>query len=340
MLWTEGWHSFPISLGMVSLAFGIWTVQWWLSARLPQPVAPWLRAVAFIVVCLSGGNALLSLQHGPTDEKLTHWLLASSALLVLSLAIPHALAVRKVIQGTIATSDERTIEEKILRQSLVQIKTHLELKNDLDLAKQKQLRAQMNPHFLFNVLTGIQHLVMREENEQASRMFRCFRQLLTQGSWNSGEPFTLLSEELQQLENYIELEEMRMTQPVKWRVDMEEGIDPEQIKVPPFLIQPLIENAIWHGLEGGNKKNSAILLVISRQLNDLIIQVHDNGGGMALDLKSDSLHQSRGTGLIRERLNLLPNGGNLDIRNRRDPTMAIQGVTSEIRLLGWIKSPH
>lgn len=110
------------------------------------------------------------------------------------------------------------------------------------------LRAQMNPHFIFNSLTSINKFVLKNETDAASNYLTKFSRLIRMVLTNSKKPMISLADELEMLRLYLEMEKLRFKEAFIYCFDMDETIDAENIFIPPLLLQPFVENAIWHGL--------------------------------------------------------------------------------------------
>lgn len=313
----------------------LWTLQWHHAKRLPKPFPLWLRFLTGGHAVFALGNWLWSWTLDPSWMERAPWMIVASAG-ALSIILPaHRQGIRRIVSQTIPTTDGRFIEEIILSQSLAQIQKNKALQDTLRKAKREHLRTQMNPHFLFNVLTGIQHLIMQGDSERASELFQRFRHLLMQGFLSSENSMGTLEQELDHVESYLNLESIRVSNAIGWDLDIAADVDPGLTPCPLFIIQPLVENAIWHGLEGGRVPDPKIRIAVRWDFaGDLIIQVSDNGKGLTSKSAIEKPHQSRGTGIIRERLRLLNQGGRLIIEDRL-PAPMLRGVTSTLRLSDW-----
>ncbi|NIG55500.1 sensor histidine kinase [Chitinophaga sp. Cy-1792] len=164
---------------------------------------------------------------------------------------------------------------------LIAVILYLLLKNARRKHRMKSLemqaiRAQMNPHFLFNALSSIQGLMNNHQIDQANRYFADFSRLLRSTISTSRNELIPLSEELRNLKNYIDLEVLRFGFVYTFEVDP--SIHVNNLEIPPLLAQPLIENAIKHGLAG--RKEAALLSINFQQDGkDLRISITDNGAG-------------------------------------------------------------
>ena len=171
--------------------------------------------------------------------------------------------------------------------------------------KQKLLRAQMNPHFIFNSLYSIQNFIMTEKPDKASIYLSKFARLVRNILDNSTEEFVPLEKEISTIENYLELQQIRFTGKFEYRIDIADDIDPEILKIPPMLAQPFIENAIEHGVR---HRETPGHIGIRLRLRDhtLIFEVEDDGVGRQkareIEVVMNPEHRSMATSLTRERL--------------------------------------
>lgn len=162
--------------------------------------------------------------------------------------------------------------------------------------KLKTLYAQLNPHFLFNALGSIQGLLNDNQIEKANQYLIGFATLL-RNILNSSENETdSLANEIKSINNYMELEQLR--KPFVYVFSIDETISPYEVEIIPLLIQPLIENAVKHGIS--NKENAKISIRIFKKDSDLIFEISDNGKGF------DILAQNKGFGLklVKDRISL------------------------------------
>lgn len=172
------------------------------------------------------------------------------------------------------------------------------------------LRLQMNPHFLFNSLNSIQHLVVTQQDAKAYQYLTLFSHLLRSVLQNSQRDFISLDTELDMLKLYLDLEALRFKDTFHYEIIVDENLDEEEVMVPSLLVQPFAENAIWHGLL--NKTGSKRLTITFTNTDDcLTCYVQDNGIGRekAAALKSEQVdilgHESKGMDIVKERLGLL-----------------------------------
>lgn len=169
--------------------------------------------------------------------------------------------------------------------------------------KLKALQAQMNPHFVFNVLTAIQNAILKNEIDNAISYLADVSRLIRRTLDYASEKYISLEDEIEYLENYLRLEKIRMNSRLTARIEIDPKLDPETAVIPPMLLQPLIENAIKHGLN--KDQNTVNVLVRFEKISDTKYQcvVEDNGPGISP--KSTSTHISRGLDMIYTRIQLL-----------------------------------
>ncbi len=169
-----------------------------------------------------------------------------------------------------------------------------------------ELKKQMNPHFIFNALNSILERILTDKKEQAVDFLMRFSKLIRKTLNFSDQVFILLSDEIEFIENYLSLEQMRLGNSFHYTIDVADELQTEEIEFPSFILQPFIENAIWHGLltKNGDKY---IHVTISQKKNELHVQITDNGIGRkaAGEQKEIDKHSSRGISLVHERLSLI-----------------------------------
>lgn len=191
----------------------------------------------------------------------------------------------------------------------------------------KALRAQMNPHFIFNSLNAIQELVVTEKNEEAYEYLTRFSRLLRKVLHHSEQKWIRLGEELQVLEWYLALESLRFQHAFTYAIEVPAGLDTEDYEVPPMILQPFVENAIWHGLSNKEgPKHLSIRVEAEKQI--LVCTIEDNGIGReaAQKIKAAKLgagnFASRGMLLSQKRIDLLnqelPMACTLQIIDKKD----------------------
>ncbi len=171
------------------------------------------------------------------------------------------------------------------------------------------LRAQMNPHFIFNSLNSIEYYIITNEQEKAVDYLSRFSRLIRLILQNSKSTIVPLKDDLEALKLYIEIESMRFDNRFDYEVKMEKGLDPEVVEIPPMLMQPFVENSIWHGLMQKKDGKGKIDLSLRRSNGNLICLIEDNGIGrdaaMQIRSKSASKRKSYGMKITSDRLAML-----------------------------------
>lgn len=142
----------------------------------------------------------------------------------------------------------------------------------------KALRAQMNPHFIFNCLSSINHFILNEESDKASEYLTRFSKLIRTVLVNAGKTIISLEEELAMLRLYLSMEQLRFKEAFDYTIHFEPGLHPSMISVPSFILQPFCENAIWHGLLHKEGKGE-LSIHFSMKQDILICKIRDNGIG-------------------------------------------------------------
>jgi hypothetical protein len=169
------------------------------------------------------------------------------------------------------------------------------------------LRAQMNPHFLFNCLNSINRFIVRNDAETASNYLTKFSRLIRLILQNSKSPTIALKSELEALKLYIDMEEMRFENRFDYHIHVDDTIEVEYVEVPPLLLQPYVENAIWHGLMHKEAKGK-LTIEITKEGNRLRCMIEDNGIGrqkaQQLKRKSATRNKPMGMKITTDRLNL------------------------------------
>jgi ligand-binding sensor domain-containing protein len=170
------------------------------------------------------------------------------------------------------------------------------------------LRAQMNPHFIFNCLSSINHFVLKNETEAASDYLTKFSKLIRTVLNNSKKSLVSLEEELEMLRLYLDMEKLRFNHVFNYGIYLDKGVDPAGIFIPPLLFQPFAENAVWHGLM--HKKDPGRLDIhLKIEHNMLICIIEDNGVGRSFSLSQESPYvkkgKSMGIQITRDRLALI-----------------------------------
>ncbi|MEO0790104.1 MAG: histidine kinase, partial [Bacteroidota bacterium] len=245
---------------------------------------------------LPSGNYQFEIQGQNADGV---W--SKSAILTIVVAIPwHGkwwvrIALALLSLGLIYLYFKR--RERVRQQEFA-------LKQQIDQLERSALRAQMNPHFVFNSLNSIQKFIIRQETRNAVDYLARFAELIRDTLNTSARGVHSLEDELRMLNNYLDLEKLRFKDGFEFSFEQEEWIDPGQIMIPPMLIQPFIENAIKHGLRD-KQEGGKIEIKIAGTPNQLQVSILDNGRGFDPRKSKKYDSRERGMDITQRRLELL-----------------------------------
>jgi sensor histidine kinase YesM len=320
-----GWFPFNLNYyGIILTPFAIILlniVLLILAAKSKDPVK-WFLFTGIVSLLVLWCMPLLNLYAPPTDMNYELFLVINFAIVFLMLglvieAICFSFAL--TYRSKLVLLEKNKLQENYnqqLQAALQQRTTELETQNKVvEAQKIKQvqtefehkiaetemiaLRAQMNPHFIFNCLNSIKLYTLENDSQTASEYLTKFSQLIRLVLENSRSEKVTLQKELETLKLYIDLEAMRFKDKVQYQINVVPHIDQQYIEIPPLLLQPYVENAIWHGLmhkpEGGN-----ITIDISQPEEYLLhIEISDDGIGreMAKEHKSKSATRQKSFGL-------------------------------------------
>jgi len=173
----------------------------------------------------------------------------------------------------------------------------------------KSLRTQMNPHFIFNALNSVNSFIAQNDERTANRYLTDFSTLMRSVLVNSEEDFISLDKELELLELYLKLEHSRFQDKFDYELDVDDAIDKGQFQIPPMLLQPYIENAVWHGLRYKKEKGFLKVSLAKKDEETILIEISDNGIGRkkSAALKTDyqKSQKSKGMQNIKQRIAIL-----------------------------------
>jgi tetratricopeptide (TPR) repeat protein len=236
-------------------------------------------------------------QHAESEsfQKKT-WSGIAFVLLLAALVIVYTTRQRAKNQRHLTMQNDQLKEAKFRQQV-----TELEL---------KALKAQINPHFFFNCMNSINCMILEGESESASRYLTKFSKLVRIVLETSDHNQIQLAQELEVLAVYVQLEELRLKEKIVYTLALDENIDLENTFVPPMILQPFVENAIWHGLmPNTGKMNGQIKVSIKTDGQNLKCTIEDNGVGRekARALQTGAVWKKRSMGMkiTEERLRLL-----------------------------------
>ncbi|GAA5098011.1 hypothetical protein GCM10023210_33690 [Chryseobacterium ginsengisoli] len=197
----------------------------------------------------------------------------------------------------------------------------------------QSLRREMNPHFIFNSLNSVNHFIATNNELEANQYLTKFSKLMRGVMENSTEDFIPFQQELDLLQNYLALEKTRFTDKFDYEIDVDESLNTQSLKVPGMLVQPFLENAIWHGLRYRTTKGF-LKLSFGKDNQHLKITIEDNGIGIEESKKLKTEHQKnregRGMKNTLERITLLNDLYHQEIQCKITDKKDMQGVFVEI----------
>lgn len=170
----------------------------------------------------------------------------------------------------------------------------------------KSLKAQINPHFIFNALNSIQGELLKKQPETAlsymGKLGRLMREVLDQ----SDQLYVDVSQEVSIITNYLEMEKFKTGNKFDYSIDVASNVDLYKTKLPSMIIQPFVENSIWHGFSEPDTSYHLSISFDLLQMSKLVIKINDNGIGLKrAKEKTKKSHRSKGLGMVEERLEAL-----------------------------------
>ncbi|KAF0152763.1 MAG: signal transduction histidine kinase LytS [Ignavibacteria bacterium] len=192
-------------------------------------------------------------------------------------------------------------------------KDKLELTERINELKHQALSAMMNPHFIFNSLNSVQYLINHQKNEEANNYIAMMAKLIRKNLDTAGSGFISLSEEINRLKLYLDLEKLRFQEKFSYEIILGNNVESDSLLIPNMIIQPFVENSLWHGIinSGATGQLTVSFLfeyveIDSLVSKSLVIRVTDNGVGIKeASRKKKEDHISKGIQIIEERLKLL-----------------------------------
>ncbi|GHA48327.1 hypothetical protein GCM10007103_31480 [Salinimicrobium marinum] len=199
---------------------------------------------------------------------------------------------------------KKKTNERILKEEKAKLKAIYE--RNLARAEILVTRLRINPHFLFNSLNAITYLIQSEQNAKAMKYLVVFSRYTRMVLETSQQHVVPLTEELKLTRYYLALEENRFEKDFKYEIRGDDSPTIENVLIPPLLLQPFIENAIWHGLLPSKRDEKIVLLEVISEGEDIRIIIDDNGIGRKKtnSRSSKDAHKSMGMKIIRERIEL------------------------------------
>lgn len=215
------------------------------------------------------------------------------------------------------------------RRRIKQVRERANIDKQLSQAEMKALHAQMNPHFIFNSLNSIREMILNNENKEASHFLSKFAHLIRMTLDQSGQSFISLRNTMEYLTRYMEMEQIRNSH-FTCRILADDELDLDETVLPPMLIQPFVENAIWHGTTG-KQKNININIDFKKEGNQLVGIIEDNGIGISRSLENKkngtAIHQPVGIENVNNRIRLLNEKYNIQSSVRIEDKNVLPGYT-------------
>ena len=235
----------------------------------------------------------------------SQWSKAESVSFVLHEHIWQSIWFTLVIL-LIASASFYKIAVKVTKQQKDKEQQKLLLKNKILMLEQQALQAMMNPHFVFNVMNSIQHYINTKDTSSANKILTGFARLIRKNLDICTKSFISLEEEIEYLTLYLSLEKKRFGEKFNYTISIGENIDRDETMIPSMILQPYIENAIWHGLMPKEEGGHISLIIDSHGDDALLIKIIDDGVGIDNSLRNrKEKHASKGMNLTQERINLL-----------------------------------
>lgn len=210
--------------------------------------------------------------------------------------------------------------------------------------EQQQYRAQMNPHFIFNCMNSIQHYIVHNDVKQANKFLSQFAGLMRRTLDINAGHFITVEEEMNYLDNYLQLEQMRFDEKFSYKVICADEIGRTQVVLPTMMLQPFAENAIQHGLRYLPDNSGLLTISFQKENNMLVCAIDDNGIGreaaQQFKKQSGTVHQSQGMSLIENKLSVLNNihktNANVTVIDKMDANGKAAGTTVVLKFpLAW-----
>jgi len=244
------------------------------------------------------------------EEMLTKNLLLAGLVVLLLLGGVYVWIVR--LKRRNEEHRRKQAEDELEIQRLEAERSKAALQQRAKELEVQALRSQMNPHFIFNCLNAINRFILGHETEAASDYLTKFSRLMRMIMNHSRHSYVSLAEEIEMLQLYLGMEQLRFKNAFDYHIDADPELDADEVRIPPLLIQPFVENAVWHGLMHKDERGS--LLIRLRVEGDVLTcVVRDNGVGRKragmLKSKSVEKHKSMGMQITAERMALLTGPG-------------------------------
>jgi ligand-binding sensor domain-containing protein len=206
----------------------------------------------------------------------------------------------------------------IIHKRIQKLQAKAKTESRINQLKMDALQAQMNPHFIFNGFNALQKYILEQKVEPALKYLTDFSGIIRKTLDNSRKKYISIEEEVNYLSNYVELEKRKLEN-FTYDIQVDKGIDKMNTFIPPMLIQPLIENALYHGIRHLNDREGRVVVKFEKNGDQYIkCTVDDNGIGIKyakqINQQQNNTYKSKGTSITEERLSLLNNFEGLNLR--------------------------
>ncbi|MCX6270626.1 MAG: histidine kinase [Bacteroidetes bacterium] len=195
----------------------------------------------------------------------------------------------------------------IIRRKNFQIRRR-EIDHQLITLEQKALQSMMNPHFIFNALGSIQSYLLQNKAGEAGLYLSQFARLIRQNLTAINSAVIILEDEIDRLKNYLDLERLRMENKFDYTIIVDETVEEDEVLIPSMIIQPFVENSIWHGISGIEEMGQIDIFFSMSSENALRITIEDNGVGIIKSktyVPNDKDHLHIGIEMTRKRLEII-----------------------------------
>jgi tetratricopeptide (TPR) repeat protein len=288
------------------------------------------------IALLENEKQLKKVQLSSQNEKIKQ----QQILFLLFGVLAVSVAVISIIQNKANKSKKKS--EQLLA---LQEKERTQALYERDLAQAEMLasRMQINPHFLFNCLNAINYLIQKGDNKKATKYLIIFSRFVRMVLESSQSHVVPLEEELALIGHYLKLEENRFDQRFSYDISIDDPEKIKEVKIPPLLLQPFVENAILHGLLPSKKETRKLHIRVSFTNNITKVIIEDNGVGNTKEnnRKSNSSHKSMGTKITTDRINHYNKNYNSHISYSTEVIKDESGLPDGTRVFVAVsKTPH
>lgn len=242
---------------------------------------------------------------------------------------------RELFTTQLAIKDQEVLEQSLELEKQKRLQLESQFQQKIAEAEVKALKAQMNPHFIFNCLNTFKLLIQKNETDKAEEYLIKFSRLLRAIVDFSQDATILLEKELETCQLYLEMESLRFHDNFQYEINVDESIDTSFIEVPPFILQPFLENSIWHGLQlkEGEKKVS---IEVKFEKDQVVCKIKDNGIGLkkSKEIQKNQTIKKRSVGMknTEERLNLFQELQGTTITTSIDEEFDKNGISQGVQV--------